>query len=142
MSNVVLSVPINQSFWSQTGFSSPPWDNPWVGRGNNAPFDQEFYLTINVACGGTTGYFPDGFGKPWSNGDGHAVNAFYNNKTAWYSTWDGENSALQIDSVRVWTYGMQEPQATPPPATGSGTIISSLVLLLVLLAGGVIMYEL
>ena len=25
-SNVVLSVPINESFWSKTGLTSPPWD--------------------------------------------------------------------------------------------------------------------
>lgn len=66
-SNVVLSFPITQSFWSQTGLQSPPWDNPWVGRGNNAPFDQEFYLIMNLACGGTGGYFPDGHGKPWDD---------------------------------------------------------------------------
>ena len=103
-SNVVLSVPIAESFWSKTGLTSPPWDNPWTGHGNNTPFDQEFYLILNLACGGTGGYFPDGNGKPWSDNDPHAVNAFYDAKPQWYSTWDGENSALQIDSVRVWTY--------------------------------------
>ena len=103
-SNVVLSVPITQSFWSQTGLQSPPWDNPWNGAGSNAPFDQEFYIIMNLACGGTGGYFPDGFGKPWSSSDPHAVNQFYDAKAQWYSTWDGENSALQIDSVKVWVY--------------------------------------
>ncbi|XP_019855204.1 PREDICTED: beta-1,3-glucan-binding protein-like [Amphimedon queenslandica] len=103
-SNVVLSVPINQSFWSMTGLKSPPWDNPWVGAGNNAPFDQEFYLVINLACGGTVGYFPDGNGKPWSDTSPHAVNEFYDAKAQWYSTWEGESSALQIESVKVWVY--------------------------------------
>ena len=103
-SNVVLSVPINQSFWSMTGLQSPPWDNPWVGAGNNAPFDQEYYLVINLACGGTVGYFPDGNGKPWSDTSPHAVNEFYDAKAQWYSTWNGESSALQIESVKVWVY--------------------------------------
>lgn len=102
--NMVLSYPITDSFWSQTGYQSPPWDNPWVGRGNDAPFDQEFYLIINLACGGTTGYWPEGNGKPWSNTDPHAVNQFYDAKAQWYSTWKGEDSALQVESVKVWTY--------------------------------------
>ena len=32
----------------------------WRGQPNNAPFDQNFYLILNVAVGGTNGYFPDG----------------------------------------------------------------------------------
>lgn len=32
--------------------------NPWYTSGNtNAPFDQKFYLILNVAVGGRTGYF-------------------------------------------------------------------------------------
>jgi hypothetical protein len=65
---------------------------------------RQFYLIMNVAVGGTGGYFPDGVGnKPWSNGDPHAVNAFWNNKGTWYPTWGGEKSALQIDSVKMWS---------------------------------------
>lgn len=103
-SNVVLSVPIQETFWNLSGLQSPPWDNPWIGGGKNAPFDQEFFLILNVACGGTNGYFDDGNGKPWSNTDPHAVNAFYDAKAQWFPTWDGENSAMQVDYVKVWTY--------------------------------------
>ena len=102
--NVVLDYPITKSFWSQTGLPSPPWDNPWVSGGNDAPFDQQFYLVINLACGGTGGYFPDGNGKPWSDTSTHSVNEFYDAKGQWYPTWKGEDSALQVDSVKVWTY--------------------------------------
>jgi hypothetical protein len=63
--------------------------NPWTGRGNSAPFDQRmcnfraavlqdlkhifrhlaFYLILDVAVGGTNGWFPDNAGdKPWLNG--------------------------------------------------------------------------
>jgi len=36
---------------------------------------------MNVAVGGTGGYFPDGVGnKPWSDKEPHAVNSFYNAK--------------------------------------------------------------
>ena len=103
-SNVVLNVPINQSFWSKTGLQSPPWDNPWKDTEDNAPFNQEYYLIMNVAVGGVTGFFPDAPNKPWQNDHSHTVNQFYDAKDDWYPTWDGENSALQVDSVRIWTY--------------------------------------
>jgi beta-glucanase (GH16 family) len=105
-SNVVLSVPIDRPFWEKTGLGNPPWDNPWEGYGDNAPFDQEFYLILNVACGGVTGFFPDGYGKPWSNGDSQAINTFYDAKDDWFPTWenDDDDSAMQIDYVKVWTY--------------------------------------
>ena len=69
--NVVLKVPINESFWKLGGFdANPNLNNPWEGSGSNdnAPFDQDFFLILNVACGGTNAYFPDGQGgKPWNN---------------------------------------------------------------------------
>ena len=50
---------------NDTDFISTP--NPWKdGTKNVAPFDQPFYLIMNVAVGGTNGWFPDGAGdKPW-----------------------------------------------------------------------------
>ena len=63
-----MSVPINQSFWQFGNWSGSGLDNPWINGGQNAPFDQEFYLIINLAVGGTNGYFPDNLGnKPWSD---------------------------------------------------------------------------
>jgi len=62
-------------------------------------------LIFNVAVGGTNGYFPDGAGaKPYSDKDPKAVNAFWNQKGNWAKTWKGENSALRIDSVKVWSF--------------------------------------
>ena len=100
-SNVVLSVPITESFWQLGGWPSPPWMNPWSGESNDAPFNRHFYLLINLAVGGTTGYFPDGYGKPWTNADQHAVNAFYDAKNQWLPTW---SQPMVVDSVRVWSY--------------------------------------
>lgn len=100
-SNTVLSVPIEKSFWELGGWQSPPWHNPWEDAGNNAPFNRQMYLIINVAVGGTNGYFPDGNGKPWSNSDPHAVNSFYDAKDQWFPTW---TSPMAVDSVKVWTY--------------------------------------
>ena len=57
----VLDHSIKQSFWQLGGWSfNPHWTNPWKYGHLNAPFDQEFYLIINLACGGLTGFFPDG----------------------------------------------------------------------------------
>jgi len=54
---VVTNVTSNQQFVLQ---------NPWQGRPNSAPFDRSFYLILDVAVGGTNGWFPDGAGnKPW-----------------------------------------------------------------------------
>ena len=119
-SNPVLSLPINQSFWSLGGWTTPPWNNPWSGRGNNAPFDRRYYLIINLACGGTSGYFSDGVAnKPWSNNDPHSVNSFFNNKATWYPTW---TTPMPVDSVAVWTYVEREALNT---ATTPTTIIPS-----------------
>ena len=62
-SNTVLSVPINQSFWEFGNWSDSGLGNPWISGGQNTPFDQEFYLIMNLAVGGTDGYFPDGVGN-------------------------------------------------------------------------------
>ena len=79
--NVIMDIDTSrQSFWDKGNFGDR--FNPWQYEEDlNAPFNQEFYLILNVAVGGTNGYFPDGrCGKPWSNNDGRAVNAFYNAK--------------------------------------------------------------
>ena len=97
-----------QSFWQRGQFPSN-LDNPWVGQPNSAPFDQEYYLIFNLAVGGVNGYFPDGQGgKPWSDTSSSAVNDFWNNKGNWQATWQGEASALKIDSVKVWSLDSQK----------------------------------
>lgn len=105
----LLWLPIDQSFWDLGAFqkdSGRQLDNPWQGRPPVAPFDQPFYLVLNVAVGGTNGYFPDGVGgKPWSDKAPNAFTQFAEAEQAWLPTWreDG-GSAMQIDSVTVWQY--------------------------------------
>lgn len=107
LNNTVLSVPINQSFWQLGNWSDSGLDNPWINGGQNAPFDREFYLIINLAVGGTNGYFPDNLGnKPWNNLSPHAVNEFWNQRDSqWGPTWNStsEGASFKIDSVKVWS---------------------------------------
>ncbi len=73
---MVLSVPITEPFFTKGGWG-PHWNNPWQDGPKNAPFDQEFYLIINLAVGGTNGYFPEGNGKHWSNAHTHTRHVHY-----------------------------------------------------------------
>lgn len=103
-SKKVLDVNIDQSFWERGGWAkNPSLSNPWRGQPDVAPFDQKFYLIFNVAVGGVNGYFPDGQGgKPWSDKSMQAAKDFNNVIGAVSKTWEGDNSALQIKSVKVW----------------------------------------
>lgn len=64
--HVVLNFQFDQDLFTKGGFN-PIWDNPWRHeKEKSAPFNQEYYIIMNVAVGGQNGYFPDGFcGKPW-----------------------------------------------------------------------------
>lgn len=107
----VLTVPINASFFQRGGWEGGSILNPWEGSGANAPFDQRFYLILNVAVGGTNGYFPDGPEKPWSDKSSNAINSFNSAMPQWLPSWPrkapgggftGGGSPFTIDSVRVW----------------------------------------
>jgi len=81
-----------------------PWQ-PEKGATKMTPFDEEYYLILNLAVGGTNGFFPDEAvpGKPWSNMGNTAFRDFWMAHEQWYPTWEGEAAALQIDYVRVWS---------------------------------------
>jgi hypothetical protein len=97
--NVVLQVPLEDFF--QKGNYPAGTHNPWKAKG--APFDQEFYLIMNVAVGGTGSYFPDFPGKPWNNQSPAAAREFWQNRGAWLRTWPNDNTrALAVDSVKMW----------------------------------------
>ena len=102
--NVVMKLEMNESLWTQGGFDKIAGiDNPWLGGSRDAPFDQKFYLVLNVAVGGTNSYFPDGEGgKCWTNTSPTAALDFWNCKGQWHPTWIGDDAALQIDYVRVY----------------------------------------
>lgn len=48
----------------------------------------EFYLIINLAAGGTSGWFPDDVGnKPWYDGSASAMKDFAAAQDEWSKTW-------------------------------------------------------
>jgi hypothetical protein len=80
-------------------------NNPWANGTKSAPFDIPFYLILNVAVGGTNGWFPDGVGnKPWLDGSATAMLDFIKSKDQWLKTWaeKEEDRAMVVDSVKMW----------------------------------------
>jgi len=77
--------------------------DPWSYTGDAAtPFDQDFYLIINLAVGGTNGWFKDGAAnKPWVDNDPDAPRDFWNARDVWQKTWKN-GGAFIIDSVKMW----------------------------------------
>jgi len=57
---VLGTVDFGSGFWDRGGFGASGLPNPWAGATRAAPFDQEFYVIINLAIGGTN-YFDDSF---------------------------------------------------------------------------------
>ncbi|KAJ6532926.1 concanavalin A-like lectin/glucanase domain-containing protein [Mycena vulgaris] len=108
----MLELKINQPFWNrgdfppvvQNGTDSIVLANPWINGTKAAPFDQPFYLIMNVAVGGTNGWFPDGTEKPWLDGSATAPLDFLRAQDKWYQTWpqDPAERAMVIDSVKMW----------------------------------------
>ncbi|EKM53200.1 glycoside hydrolase family 16 protein [Phanerochaete carnosa HHB-10118-sp] len=83
-----------------------PVTNIW-SNSPAAPFDQPFYLILDLAVGGTSGWFPDGVGnKPWvdESGDQFALWSFAQNQSTWSKTWPSTDTdrAFRIDSVKMW----------------------------------------
>merc|ERR1712241_628924 len=75
----ILNVNPGNSFGDFGGFGG---NSIWKDGGKMAPFDQEFYVILNVAVGGTGGFFPDGQSyngaqKPWSNRSPNAAEDFW-----------------------------------------------------------------
>ncbi|KAF9264998.1 glycoside hydrolase family 16 protein [Marasmius fiardii PR-910] len=103
---------LNEDFWDrgefpaviQNGSEVINLSNPWVNGTKAAPFDQRFYLILNVAVGGTNGWFPDGNEKPWLNGATTAMRDFLLAKDQWYPSWPEnlEKRAFVIDYVKMW----------------------------------------
>ncbi|KAI9256012.1 concanavalin A-like lectin/glucanase domain-containing protein [Sporodiniella umbellata] len=105
----VLQVDFDRSSWEKGEFDEKTTMNPWKEGDISAPFDQEFYLILNLAVGGVNGFWPDHDSKPWQNKHPLAPNQFYEAKDQWLSTWgEGNERALAIDWVKVWSTETQK----------------------------------
>ncbi|KAK0550655.1 hypothetical protein OC846_003587 [Tilletia horrida] len=113
----ILSVKFDKGFWSLGQFPptsptnnsavSDPWSSA-VARGSKAaPFDQDFMLILNVAVGGTNGYFPDSEDKPWSNSGRNPRADFWATRSKWLPTWptEPERRGMVVDYVKMWQQG-------------------------------------
>eukprot|EP00490_Sorites_sp_Unknown_P025166 CAMPEP_0114673126 /NCGR_PEP_ID=MMETSP0191-20121206/44141_1 /TAXON_ID=126664 /ORGANISM="Sorites sp." /LENGTH=151 /DNA_ID=CAMNT_0001937247 /DNA_START=730 /DNA_END=1185 /DNA_ORIENTATION=+ len=109
--NIYFNVSTNDGYWNKGNFDTriPGSDNPWEYGSKDAPFDTEYYIIINLAAGGTNGYFPTGsqskpdgfpaYTQPWSDLSQTAFADFWNSKNDWYPTWKatqnrGESAAF------------------------------------------------
>ncbi|KAF8656014.1 hypothetical protein AX16_002802 [Volvariella volvacea WC 439] len=89
------------------GTTLGPLPNPWANGTNATPFDQEFYLILNVAVGGTNGWFPESQGnKPWLDNSAHPMRDFAASLAQWYPTWPtrAEDRAMVVDYVKMWKH--------------------------------------
>eukprot|EP00741_Cyanophora_paradoxa_P006651 tig00001029_g6434.t1 len=115
--------PISEFKFPENGFfkfAGSRWPigskDPWGGK-SNAPFDQPFYLIINLAVGGTMGYWSkfESIGQAaWSGvPPGKEMKKFYEakdtwsggaNGQGWWPEWQaqGSNNEFVIDWVKMW----------------------------------------
>ncbi|KAL3488154.1 concanavalin A-like lectin/glucanase domain-containing protein [Aspergillus germanicus] len=103
----------NRNMWEYGKFASTNVngsapEDPWSHTGrSNTPFDQPFYLVLNVAVGATNGYFPDEVGnKPWTDGSKTPMRDFWLGNATWRSSWgEPETRGMVVKSVRMWQEG-------------------------------------
>jgi hypothetical protein len=88
----------NPSPLVQAGLNLDKWK---VNSSGCTPFDHPMYLIINLAVGGTMGYFKNTPNKPWKDGHG-AMSEFYRNQDKWISSW---KRGLEVKDIKVWEFG-------------------------------------
>ncbi|RDW92338.1 putative beta-1,3-glucan-binding protein [Coleophoma crateriformis] len=106
----VSYVTFNEPMWQRGSFQNydsngTKLTDPWTSSGHDqAPFDQEFYLIMNVAVGGTNGWFQDGAsGKPWIDTSEQAKKQFWDARAQWYPTWTTTGAGqMEISKVEMW----------------------------------------
>ncbi|KAI1864681.1 hypothetical protein JX265_008405 [Neoarthrinium moseri] len=103
----VLYTNFDQPLWQRGNFPNADSngtriEDPWTQTGDfSAPFDQKFYLILNVAVGGTNGWFEDGAsGKPWLDNSPNAKKDFWQSQNSWFPTWT--SPAMEVSKVMMW----------------------------------------
>ncbi|KAJ2915247.1 hypothetical protein MD484_g5163, partial [Candolleomyces efflorescens] len=113
--HTLLDLRFNQPFFDRGDFPDvinngsglAQLTNPWANGTNATPFDQEFYLILNVAVGGTNGWFPEAQGdKPWLNAAANPAHDFIKAIDQWYPTWPTtvEDRSMVVDYVKMWKH--------------------------------------
>jgi beta-glucanase (GH16 family) len=104
----VLFTTFDQRLWDRGNFpiadsNGTRYIDPWATTGRrNTPFDQPFYLIMDVAVGATNGWFKDGEdGKPWVDGSKTERRDFWDKKDDWFPTWT-DNGDMLVESVKMW----------------------------------------
>lgn len=97
-----------KTMWERSGLKAPghPPKDPWsYTKSVSTPFDQDFYLILNVAVGTTGGFFADSVGgKPWvDRGSPAAMMDFWKANATWYPTWDPDG--MIVKSAKMWQLG-------------------------------------
>jgi beta-glucanase (GH16 family) len=106
----VLYTSFDQNLWQRGAFPLSDSNgtrlvDAWSQTGRKqTPFDQEFYLIINVAIGGTNGWFADGkSGKPWLDGSSTAKRDFWDARDTWFPTWTAPGAGrMEVSKVEMW----------------------------------------
>ncbi|CAJ2504577.1 Uu.00g119710.m01.CDS01 [Anthostomella pinea] len=103
----VLYTNFNQPLWQRGQFPAADsngtrLEDVWSQTGRDStPFDQPFYLILNVAVGGTNGWFEDSkSGKPWLDTSPSAKKDFWNAQDQWLPTWT--QPAMEVSKVMMW----------------------------------------
>jgi len=109
--NVLLQVTyvnFNKPLWSTGGFplsdaNGTQLENIWAQTGlDQTPFDQDFYLILNVGVGATNGWFQDGASdKPWVDVSPTAKQEFWSSRDVWSTTWEAQGQ-MEVDKVEMW----------------------------------------
>ena len=103
----VLYTPFTVPFWTRGAFPDADANgtmvqNPWAKGTASTPFDQPFFLIINIAVGGKNGWFEDNkSGKPWVDKSTGAAKDFWNAKDQWLPTWK-DGSEMVVSRVQMW----------------------------------------
>lgn len=100
----VMYTNFDKPMWKRGGFpetnsNGTRLNDIWAQTGRkNTPFDHEFYLILNLAVGGSNGWFEDGkSGKPWVNNGDNAQKDFWDARETWMETW--KQPQLEVSRV-------------------------------------------
>jgi Glycosyl hydrolases family 16 len=116
-----------------------PWTTATVENATNAaPFDQRasqrrhprtlaclthysfsaFYLILDLAVGGTSGWFPDNMGnKPWFDESASAMRDFASQQSSWSATWPQDDDDVSFRMYVVWCAILLSPSLNKSAVT-------------------------